>query len=179
GDDVVSTAPQLDFSESNRKPAQCQDAEDHEHSHGDVQRGTSHAASPFTSCGIVGSLDFPADEALHDGVRRVLDGSRVPCFHDDTFVEHGHAVGDLEDLGDLVADHDRGEPELAVEVLDEAVNGVHEDGVEPGGGLVEEDDLRLRHEGPRDGHALAHASGDLRGVLVPHVHQTDLEQLLL
>src|SRR5258705_4383055 len=179
GDDVVSAAPQLYFSESNRKPAQCQDSENHEHSHGDVQRGTLHAASPFTSCGMVGGLDLPADEALHDGVRRALDGPRVPRLHDEAFVEHGHAVGDLEDLGDLVADHDRGEPELAVEVLDEPVDGVDEDRVQSGGRLVKEHDLRLRDEGPRDGHALAHASGDLRGVLVPHVHQADLGQLLL
>src|SRR5262244_3503141 len=121
------------------------------------------AMSPFSSGSVVIGLGLAPDEALDDGIGRALDGPGLARLHDDTLVEHGHAVGDLEDLGDLVADHHRGEAELAVELLDEPVNGIDEDGIEAGGGLVEEDDLRFSHEGAGDGHALAHATRDLRG----------------
>jgi hypothetical protein len=62
---------------------------------------------------------------------------------------------------------------------DQMVDGVDEDGVEAGGRLVEEDDLRLGDERPRDGDALAHAAGDLGGVFVPHLREADLSQGLL
>jgi hypothetical protein len=59
-------------------------------------------------------LDVPADELLDDGIRGGAHRLRRPDLDDDALVEHGDAVRDLEDLGDLVADHDRGEAELAV-----------------------------------------------------------------
>src|SRR5262249_45918224 len=170
---------QLDLPEPDGQPTQGEDAQDHEPPHRDVERGTSHAMSPFSSGSVVIGLDLAPDEALDDGIGRALDGPGLASLDDDALVEHGHAVGDLEDLGDLVADHHRGEAALAVQLLDEAVDGVDEDRIEAGGGLVEEDDLRLRDQGAGDGHALAHAARDLRRVLVPHVHQADLQELLL
>jgi hypothetical protein len=59
------------------------------------------------------------------------------------------------------------------------VDGIDENGVEAGGRLVEEDDLGLVDESPGDRHALAHATRDLGGVLVPHVGEADLLELLL
>ena len=97
----------------------------------------------------------------------------------EALVEHGHAVGDAEDLRDLVAHHDGGEAELPVQFPDQVVDRVDEDGIEARGRLVEEDDLGLGHERPRDRHALAHAARDLRGVLVAHARQPDLLELLL
>ena len=90
----------------------------------------------------------------------------VPTVSDPPFVEHRHPVGDLEDLRDLVTDHDRREAELPVKPDDQVVDRVDEDGVEPGRRLVEEHDLRLGHQRPRDGDPLAHAAGDLGRVLV-------------
>src|SRR5262245_55093456 len=47
------------------------------------------------------------DEPLDHGVGRGLDRRGRPDLHDTALVEHGHRVGNLEDLGDLVA-HDHG-----------------------------------------------------------------------
>ena len=52
-------------------------------------------------------------------------------------------------------------------------------GIEPGRRLVEEHDLGLGHQGPRDGDALAHAAGDLGRVLVAHLRQPHLGERLL
>src|SRR5215475_4184610 len=176
---IAAATPEVDLPEPDGQPAQGEDPEYHEHPHREVQRGTLHAMSPFSSRRVMIGLRFAPDEALDHGIDRGLDDPGLARLHDDALVEHGHAVGDLEDLGDLVAHHHRGEAELAVELLDEPVNGIDEDGIEAGGGLVEEADLRLRHEGAGDGLALAHAARDLRGVLVPHVHQADLQEFLL
>src|SRR5207253_700690 len=43
-------------------------------------------------------------------------------------------------------------------------------------GLVEEDDLRLGHQGAGDGHALAHAARDLGRVLGADALEADLTQ---
>ena len=94
-------------------------------------------------------------------------------------MQHGHAIGDAEDLGDLVTHDDRGEAEFLVQLLDQVVDGIDENGVEARGRLVEEDDLGLVDEGPGDRHALAHAARDLRGVLVAHAGQAHLLELLL
>ncbi len=101
------------------------------------------------------------------------------ALHDQALVEHGHPVRDPEDFRDLVAHHHRGEPELPVQLHDQVMDGVDQDRVQAGGGLVEEDHLRLRHQRPRDGHPLAHAARDLGRVLVPHPLEAHLRQLLL
>jgi hypothetical protein len=41
-------------------------------------------------------------------------------------------------------------------------------GVEPRGGLVVHDDHRVHHDGPRNGHPLGHAAGELLAVAVHH-----------
>ncbi len=136
-----------------------------------VPRGHARGASD--------RLDVALDELPDDGIRRRLDGLRGPGLDDEPLMQHGHAIGDAEDLGDLVADHDRGEAELLVQLQDQVVNGVDENGVEARGRLVEEDDLGLVDEGPGDRHALAHAARDLRRVLVAHAGQAHLLELLL
>ena len=50
-------------------------------------------------------------------------------------------------------------------------------GVEPGGGLVEEEEVRLEGHGPRDGRALLHAAGDLRREAVLRRTEADEAQL--
>src|SRR5712692_1678772 len=118
-----------------------------------------------------------ADELLNDRVRRELDRLGRADLDDPPLVEHGHRVGELEDLGDLVAHHDRGEPEPPVQLADQGVDRVDEDRIEPGGRLVEKDDGGLGDQGARDGHALAHAARHFGGVLVadvaePHALET-------
>ena len=91
-------------------------------------------------------------------------------------MEHGHPVGDLEDLRDLVADHDRREAEPAVQVQDQVVDGVDEDRVEPGGGLVEEHDLGLGHQRPAMATRLRMPPEISAGILVAHAGQPHLAQ---
>lgn len=59
------------------------------------------------------------------------------------------------------ADDDRAAPEVGPDEVPD-VGGVL--GVEAGGGLVEEHDLRRAEEGLRDGEALAHTVRELAGV---------------
>src|SRR2546423_4001350 len=75
------------------------------------------------------------DESLDDRVRGRLDGGRRADLHDPPLVEHGHRIRDLEDLRDLVADHDGREMQPLVQLEDQVVDGVDEDGIEPGRGL--------------------------------------------
>ena len=49
---------------------------------------------------------------------------------------------------------------------DHLVHVVGGDGIQPRGGLVVEDDLRVQHDGARQAHALAHAAGQVRRELV-------------
>src|SRR3989442_460045 len=121
-------------------------------------------------------VGLAADELLDDGIPRPPDRLRRSDLDDPAVVQHRHRIGDPEDLGDLVAHHHRGEAEAPVEILDEPVDAVHEDGIEPGRRLVEEDDLRLRDERPGDRHALAHAPRDLLRVLGADALQSHLGQ---
>jgi hypothetical protein len=59
-------------------------------------------------------LDLSPDEVLDDRIRGGTDRFRRSDLHDRALVQHGHPVRDLEDLGNLVAHHHRGEPEFAV-----------------------------------------------------------------
>jgi hypothetical protein len=59
------------------------------------------------------------------------------------------------------------------------VDRVDQDGIEPGGGLVEEHDLGLGDQRACDGHAFAHAARDFGRVFVPHAAEADLVELLL
>ena len=65
-----------------------------------------------------------------------------------------------------------------MDVADEAEDGLGALRVERAGGLVAEEDLRLRGERAGDGHALLLAAGELRGIvfqLVAEAHE--LKQL--
>src|SRR4029077_1906578 len=88
-------------------------------------------------------LDLAVDEATHGRIAGALDLLRGAHRVDSPLVEHRHAVGDLEDLRDLVTHHDGCEAELSMQPDDQMMDGVDEDRVEPGRRLVEEDHLRL------------------------------------
>src|SRR5713226_8361329 len=91
--------------------------------------------------GLHTSFGLTVDELLDDGVGRRLNDGRRPDLHDPYLVQNGDRVCDLEDLRDLVAHHDGGEPEPLVQLADQAVDAIDENRIESGGGLVEEDDL--------------------------------------
>src|SRR5947207_11395576 len=86
------------------------------------------------------------DEALDDRVRGGLDRGGRADLHDPPLVEHGHRIRDLEDFRDLVADHDGREVQPSMELEDQMVDRVDQDGIEPGRGLVEEHDRGFRRQ---------------------------------
>src|SRR3990172_6367995 len=121
------------------------------------------------SGGTDGALGAARDELTHPRVLRPAHLVRGPGHHDGPLVQHGHLVGDVEDVRHVVADHHAGEPEALVGFRDQAVDGVQHDGVQPRGRLVEKDDLRVRHQGAGQGHPLPHPPADLGRKLVPHI----------
>ena len=91
-----------------------------------------------------------------------------------------HAVGDVADDVEVVRDEDVGEPEVALQVLEQVEDlRLHRD-VERRDRLVADDQLRVDGERARDADALALAAGELvrEAVVVLRVEADDLEQLL-
>ena len=75
--------------------------------------------------------------------------------------------------------HQQGAGVEDVALLDHQLDdGGRGDGVEAAGGRVVEQQVRLGDDGAGDGHAAAHASGELRGVLVDGVIELDEAQHL-
>ena len=91
-----------------------------------------------------------------------------------------HAVGDVAHDVQVVRDEDVGEPELALQVLEQVEDlRLHRD-VERRDRLVADDQLRVDRERAGDADALALAAGELvrEAVVVLRVEADDLEQLL-
>jgi hypothetical protein len=82
--------------------------------------------------------------------------------HDLAVVDEDDVVGDLERAGDVVADHDAGDTELALRGKDHLVDLVGRDWIESGGRLVVQDDGRFERDGPGQRHTLSLTAGDLR-----------------
>src|SRR5258705_2761930 len=78
-------------------------------------------------------------------------------------VEHDHAVGDVHHHAHVVLDERHGGPELAVDVEDEAAHVLLLLDVHAGHGLVQQQELRLGGQGPRQVHALLQAVGQRAG----------------
>ena len=106
-------------------------------------------------------LGAAVDELVDIGVAGMVDlgGRAVP--DDAALVQHRDAVGDLARADHVVGDRDRGGAELAHAFDDQLVDHVGHDRVEPGGRLVEEDDLGLGGDGAGERHALLHAARQL------------------
>ena len=96
-------------------------------------------------------------------LQHVADGSDLDDLAE---VHHRDPVGDKADRGDVVRDEEIGEPALLLE-RDQPIQdlGLDRD-VERTGGLVQDDQLRLDAERPREGEALPTAPRELVRVLV-------------
>ena len=70
----------------------------------------------------------------------------------------GAEVGDLAGRGHVVGDRQRGGPQFADSLDDQIVDHVGHDRIEPGGRLVEEDDLGLGGNGAGQGDAFLHTA---------------------
>ena len=102
---------------------------------------------------------FAGDKTRHLFVGRMAELLRL-AFGDDFAVgKHDHAIGHLEGGSEVVGDDDGCDMKFVVEFEDEFVDDVGTDGIEARGGLVVEDDLRVKSDGPRQGDAFSHAAG--------------------
>jgi hypothetical protein len=93
-------------------------------------------------------------------------------------VEQADVVGHRAGGVDVVGHDQERRVDLRVQVDDQLVEERRADRVEAGVGLVEEHDLGIEHERPRQARALAHAAGDLAGQLVLGADQADQVHLL-
>ena len=86
---------------------------------------------------------------------------RLPAGHRPPAIQYQHAVVTGGDLGDVVSHVHHGElgpaPEQRRQILEETLP---RRGVEPDGGLVEQQQLHVRRQGPGDQHPLALAGGE-------------------
>ena len=120
------------------------------------------ALGPGSCAGMKFMVGEPMKEATN-----LFCGSRYSSIgradlRDHAAVEHHDLVGEGHRLDLIVGDVDHGRRKILVELgdLDPHLHPQH--GVEVGKRLVEEEDLRLAHQGPADGDALALAAGELR-----------------
>ena len=86
------------------------------------------------------------------------------ALHQVAVVQNGHVGADLLDDLHVVGDDDHGNAQPVVDVLDQPQNVPGGLGVQGRGGLVAEEQLRVRGQGPGDGDALLLAAGELGGI---------------
>src|SRR6266581_5454935 len=111
------------------------------------------------------SMRLDSQVLMDDGVVGAqLGGRRVVA--DDALFHDVHAVTDLERQRHVLLHEEDGHA-LAVEHADDLVDLPHHARHQPFGRLVEEDDLRLEHHGPRDGEHLLLAARQRAARLVP------------
>ena len=103
------------------------------------------------------------EQRLRVGVHGLAVERRVLGELDDASQVHdGHAVGDVAHDGEVVGDEQVGEPELALQLLQQ-VDDLRPDGdVEGADGLVADDEVGLHGERPGDADALALAAARTR-----------------
>ena len=123
-----------------------------------ASRPAAERASAATKF-IVGE---PMNEATNLFAGLVIELHRRADLRDDAVVEHHDLVGERHRLDLIVGDVDHRRLEVLVQLgdLDAHLHAQH--GVEVGQRLVEEEHLRLAHQRPADGDALALAAGELR-----------------
>ena len=98
-----------------------------------------------------------------DDFRVALDLRRRPFGDLEPVVEHGHLVGDAHDDFHVVLDEEDGQVEIATQAVDEAGHLRRLLRIHPRGWLVEEEQLGLAGEGPRDLQAALVAVGEILG----------------
>ena len=105
---------------------------------------------------ILGEPRKPATKRVAGPLIEVERGARLL----DLAGIHEHdAVGERHRLDLIMRDIDHGGAKLLVQALDLAPHLVAQLGVEVGQRLVEQEDLRVAHDGAADGDALALAAG--------------------
>ena len=95
-----------------------------------------------------------------------------------SLIHEENAVGDLAGKTHLMGHHDHRHPGIAGQPPHHVQDFLDHLRIQGRGGLVEQHDLGLHRQGPRDGHALLLASGELRRVDVRLLGDADAIQQL-
>jgi len=82
-------------------------------------------------------------------------------------------VGDFAGAVHIVGDDDAGDTQFGTEFIDQLIDAVRADGIQPGGGLVIQDDAGLEHDGAGEGDAFALSARELGGELVLDTFEVD------
>ena len=104
---------------------------------------------------------------------RAVELQRRADLLDAAGVQHDDAVGHGHRLDLVVGDVDHGRAELLVQFADFEPHVDAQRGVEVGQRLVEQEGLRLAHDGAADGDALALAAGELARLAVEIVGEVE------
>ena len=111
-----------------------------------------------------------ADEAGHEQViRAVIQRLRGIDLLQEAFVDHRDAGGHGHGFHLVVGHVDKGGLQLLVQLADVGAGFNAQLGIQVGQRLVEQENLRLAHDGPADCHALALTTGELAGLAVQQV----------
>ena len=118
-----------------------------------------------------------ADEVGDELIRRLLvDLARRADLDDAAFIHHRDLVRKRKRLGLVVRDVDGREIEVALQPLELGAHAVAQLGVEVGERLVEQQELRLHHQGAREREPLLLAAGELGGVAIDQLLERDRVQ---
>ena len=88
------------------------------------------------------------DELLHLWVRNLLNLLRTSLKKNLACFQHGNALGDIEYVRYLMADHHRCEPELFLVVRYHVVHSVLANRIQSGSRFIKQDRLGIGYQGP-------------------------------
>ena len=113
-----------------------------------------------------------ADEAGHEfGARMMVNLGRRADLFDFAFVHHRDAIGHAEGFLLVVCDKDERDAQALLQVFQFGAHLGAQLGIEGGKRFVQEQNLGLANNGPREGDALALSTGQLRRLAVLHALQ--------
>src|SRR3954453_21999434 len=137
---------------------------------------TDARASVTRSLHAQRTLRGPGQELVDELVLGVEELFGRPGLDDPALPQPGDVLGAALGGHDVVRDHDVGAAVLLVDLLDQLAQQRGANGIQAGVGLVEEHDVGVEHERPREAGPLAHAAGELVGHLVRRALEADLAQ---
>ena len=119
-----------------------------------------------------GGVLLSADAAgIHQTAGRVGGGMGEDVLHPAFLghfaaVQNGNAGADLLDNAHLVGDDDHRDPQFLVQLLQKREDGIGGGGVQSGGGLIAEKNLRVIRKGPCDRDSLFLSAGKLARIRI-------------
>ena len=116
---------------------------------------------------------------MFEAESRAKNLGRRPVLHNRPAVHHGHSIGKPRDNPDVVTDQQRRDSEFRLELGQQTDDLGLDRGVQPGGGLVRDEEGRLGRERHRDHGPLTHAARQAVRIIVEpqtrRIHPDPLE----